>query len=58
MDVTEIDVPFHEAGGGVVSTPAEIARMLRALLRGEFLPDGLRIEMLRAVESDWQETDR
>ena len=37
VDVTDIDVPFHE--GGVVSTPAEIARMLRALLRGEFLPD-------------------
>ena len=58
MDVTEIDVPFHEAGGGVVSTPAEKARMLRAQLRGEFLPDRLRTEMLRAVESDWPETDR
>ena len=58
VDVTEIDVPFHEAGGGVVSTPAEIATILRALLRGEFLPDRLRTEMLRAVESDWEETDR
>jgi D-alanyl-D-alanine carboxypeptidase len=58
VDVTEIDVPFHEAGGGVVSTPAEIASMLRAQLRGEFLSDRLRREMLRAVESDWQETDR
>jgi D-alanyl-D-alanine carboxypeptidase len=58
VDVTEIDVPFHAAGGGVVSTPAEIASMLRAQLRGEFLPDRLRTEMLRAVESDWQETDR
>jgi D-alanyl-D-alanine carboxypeptidase len=58
VDVTEIDVPFHEAGGGVVSTPAEIARMLRAQLRGELLPDRLRTEMLRAVESDWEETDR
>ena len=58
MDVTEIDVPFHRAGGGVVSTAGEIATMLRALLRGEFLHDGLRTEMLRAVESDWQETDR
>jgi D-alanyl-D-alanine carboxypeptidase len=58
VDVTEIDVPFHGAGGGVVSTPAEIARMLRVQLRGEFLPDRLRTEMLHAVESDWQETDR
>ncbi len=58
VDVTEIDVPFHEAGGGVVSTPAEVARMLRAQLRGELLPDRLRIEMLSPVESDWQETDR
>jgi D-alanyl-D-alanine carboxypeptidase len=58
VDVTEIDVPFHGAGGGVVSTPAEIARMLRAQLRGELLPDRLRTEMLHAVESDWQETDR
>jgi D-alanyl-D-alanine carboxypeptidase len=58
VDVTEIDFPFHEAGGGVVSTPAEIARMLRAQLRGELLPDRLRTEMLSPVESDWQETDR
>ena len=58
VDVTEIDVPFHRAGGGVVSTPDEVARMLRALLAGEFLPDHLRAEMLDAVESDWEETDR
>ena len=58
VDVTEIDVPFHRAGGGVVSTPADMATLLRALLRGEILPDQLRAEMLEAVESDWQETDR
>jgi D-alanyl-D-alanine carboxypeptidase len=58
VDVTEIDVPFHQAGGGVVSTPGEVARMLRAQLRGELLPDHLRTEMLRAVDSDWEETDR
>jgi D-alanyl-D-alanine carboxypeptidase len=58
VDVTEIDVPFHQAGGGVVSTPIEIAKMLRAQLRGELLPDRLRSEMLRTVDSDWQETDR
>jgi D-alanyl-D-alanine carboxypeptidase len=58
VDVTEIDVPFHGAGGGVVSTAGEIGRMLRAQLRGELLPDHLRTEMLRAVDSDWEETDR
>jgi D-alanyl-D-alanine carboxypeptidase len=58
VDVTEIDVPFHAAGGGVVSTPGEIANMLRAQLGGELLPDRLREEMLRAVDSDWEETDR
>jgi len=58
VDVTELDVPFHGAGGGVVSTAGEIAKMLRALLGGELLPDRLRKEMLRAVDSDWNETDR
>ena len=58
VDVTEIDVPFHRAGGGVVSTADEIAKLLRAQLGGELLPDRLREEMLRAVESDWEETDR
>jgi D-alanyl-D-alanine carboxypeptidase len=58
VDVTEIDVPFHRAGGGVVSTAGEIARMLHAQLGGELLPDRLRKEMLDAVESDWEETDR
>jgi D-alanyl-D-alanine carboxypeptidase len=58
VDVTEIDVPFHRAGGGVVSTAGEIVTMLRAQLRGELLPDRLRSEMLDAVESDWDETDR
>jgi hypothetical protein len=32
--------------------------MLRSLLGGEFLPEALRREMLDAVESDWEETDR
>ena len=58
VDVTEVDVPFHRAGGGVVSTAGEIAKMLRALLGREFLPDGVRAEMLQAVDSDWPETDR
>jgi D-alanyl-D-alanine carboxypeptidase len=58
VDVTEIDVPFHQAGGGVVSTAGEVANMLRAQLGGELLPARLRNEMLRAVDSDWEETDR
>jgi D-alanyl-D-alanine carboxypeptidase len=49
VDVTEIDVPFHRAGGGMVSTAAEIAKLLRK---------GLREEMYEAVDSDWLETDR
>jgi D-alanyl-D-alanine carboxypeptidase len=58
VDVTEIDVPFHRAGGGVVSTAGDIATLLRALLGGEVLPDRFRREMLQAVDSDWEETDR
>jgi D-alanyl-D-alanine carboxypeptidase len=58
VDVTEIDVPFHRTGGGIVSTSGEIAKMVRAQLRGELLPPELRVEMLEAVESDWEETDR
>ena len=59
IDVTEIDFArFTWAGGGVVSTAGEVATMLRALLGGEVLPDQLRTEMLTAVDSDWQETDR
>ncbi len=49
VDVTGIDVPFHRAGGGIVSTAGEIATLLR---------DGLREEMFQAVDSDWLETDR
>lgn len=58
VDVTEIDLPFQWAGGGIVSTPVEVALLLRALLGGDLIPDGLRQEMLDAVESDWMETDR
>jgi D-alanyl-D-alanine carboxypeptidase len=58
VDVTGIDVPFHRAGGGIVSTPGEVATLLRAILGGELLPDHLRSEMLDAVYSDWDETDR
>jgi D-alanyl-D-alanine carboxypeptidase len=58
VDVTAIDVPFHRAGGGIVSTPGDIATTLRALLRGDVLPERLRAQMLDAVHSDWPETDR
>jgi len=58
MDVTEIDVPFHGAGGGIVSTAGDVATLLRALLGGELLSEELRVEMLDAVVSDWAETDR
>jgi D-alanyl-D-alanine carboxypeptidase len=58
VDVTEIDVPFHRAGGGIVSTAGEVATLLRAVLGGELLPEELRAEMLDAVVSDWAETDR
>jgi D-alanyl-D-alanine carboxypeptidase len=58
VDVTELDLPFYRAGGGIVSTAGETAAVLRALLGGGFLSGGLRSEMLDAVESDWDETDR
>ena len=35
VDVTGIDVPFHHAGGGIVSTAGEVATLLRALLGGD-----------------------
>lgn len=58
VDVTEIDVPFHGAGGGIVSTAGDVVALLRALLGGDLLSDRLRAEMLDAVDSDWAETDR
>lgn len=58
VDVTAIDLPFHRAGGGIVSTAGEVATLLRVVLGGGLLPDGLRAEMLDAVPSDWPETDR
>ena len=58
VDVTELDLPFYRAGGGIVSTAGEVVAMLRAQLRGDLLPNHLRREMLDAVESDWDESDR
>jgi len=56
-DVTELDLPFNWAGGGIVSTGRDIARFLEALLGGELLPEDLRTEMLRTVPADWAESD-
>jgi D-alanyl-D-alanine carboxypeptidase len=58
VDVTEIEFPFYGAGGGMVSTPGEVAKMLRVLLGGDLLSSRLRNDMLQAVDSDWPETDR
>jgi D-alanyl-D-alanine carboxypeptidase len=57
VDVTELDLPFNWAGGGIVSSGRDLARFLRALLGGELLPEDLRAEMLRTVPSDWDESD-
>jgi D-alanyl-D-alanine carboxypeptidase len=57
VDVTELDLPFNWAGGGIVSSGRDLARFLHALLGGEVLPDDLRAEMLRTVPSDWDESD-
>ena len=58
VDVTELDLPFHGAGGGIVSTAGDVVTLLQALLGGDLLSDRLRTEMLDAVDSDWAETER
>jgi D-alanyl-D-alanine carboxypeptidase len=57
VDVTDLDLPFNWAGGGIVSTARDVARFLQALLSGELLPARLRTEMLKTVVSDWPESD-
>jgi D-alanyl-D-alanine carboxypeptidase len=57
VDMTELDLPFNWAGGGIVSSGPDLTRFLEALLGGELLPDDLRAEMLRTVPSDWGESD-
>jgi D-alanyl-D-alanine carboxypeptidase len=57
VDVTELDLPFNWAGGGIVSSGPDLARFLQALLGGELLPEDLRAEMLRTIPSDWDESD-
>jgi D-alanyl-D-alanine carboxypeptidase len=56
VDVTDA-IPVSSASGGIVSTAADVARFLRALLGGELLPSELRAELLRTVASDWEESD-
>ena len=58
VDVTQLDLPFYRAGGGLVSTASEVATLLGAVLGGGFIRNDLRAEMLEAVDSDWNETDR
>jgi D-alanyl-D-alanine carboxypeptidase len=58
VDVTELDLPFYGAGGGVISSAGDVARLLRALLGGDLVPRSLRHEMRQSVPSDWEETDR
>jgi D-alanyl-D-alanine carboxypeptidase len=57
VDVTELDLPFNWAGGGIVSSGHDLARFLQALLGGELLPEDLRAEMVRTVPSGWDESD-
>jgi D-alanyl-D-alanine carboxypeptidase len=57
VDVTELDLPFNWAGGGIVSTGRDIARFLQALLGAELLSEGLRAEMMLTVPADWEESD-
>jgi D-alanyl-D-alanine carboxypeptidase len=57
VDMTELDLPFNWAGGGIVSTGRDLARFLQALLGGELFAEDARAEMLRTVPADWDESD-
>jgi D-alanyl-D-alanine carboxypeptidase len=57
IDVTNVE-PFGWGGGGMVSTGADVARFLRALLGGELLSPAMHTELLTTVPSDWDESDR
>ena len=58
VDVTDLALPLAGAAGGVVSTARDVARTLGAVLGGELLAPHLRAELLDAVGSDWDESDR
>jgi D-alanyl-D-alanine carboxypeptidase len=57
VDVTALDLPYNPAGGGMVSTARDVAAFLEALLGGRLLSPESRAELLRAVPSDWPESD-
>ena len=57
VDVTDLDLPFDPAGGGMVSTARDVAAFLEALLGGRLLSPQSRAELLRTVPSDWPESD-
>jgi len=45
VDITEISPSLFGAAGGIVSTPADLARFYRALFQGRLVPTGLLNEM-------------
>jgi D-alanyl-D-alanine carboxypeptidase len=57
VDVTDLDLPYNPAGGGMVSTARDLAAFLEALLGGQLLSSDSRAELLRTVPSDWPESD-
>ncbi|GAA3830904.1 serine hydrolase domain-containing protein [Sphaerisporangium flaviroseum] len=55
-DVTEMDLSWAGAAGGMVSTTSDLHRFLGALLRGHLLPPAQQKEMFTTVStegSDW-----
>jgi len=57
VDVTDLDLPYNPAGGGMVSTPRDVAAFLEALLGGRLLSSESRAALLQTVPSDWPESD-
>ncbi|WP_283136468.1 serine hydrolase domain-containing protein [Rhizohabitans arisaemae] len=51
-DVTEMDVSWAWAAGGMISTTADLQRFLRALLGGRLLPPAQRKEMFTTVATE------
>ena len=57
VDVTDLDLPYNPAGGGIVSTARDVAAFLEALLGGRLHSPESRAELLGTVPSDWPESD-
>ncbi|WP_205315507.1 serine hydrolase domain-containing protein [Nonomuraea lactucae] len=51
-DVTEMDVSWAGAAGGMISTTSDLHRFLRALLRGSLVPPAQRKEMFTTVSTE------